>query len=440
MPITIPTGSIGVTYINGVVFLDPSGTVLTDVPTSGGFPEIQYGTDILPSGQFNTTSKILDTSFAVEDAGQPIAWGDQVSAWFGPLITGGTNIQTTLKKFNTSAVIVDSWDVNTDYITTLDGLHNDYQILSGAVEPTGTYFYHIGRDRNGQTRTIGDHQACLDNDPAGQFRIHVYNLVSRSREVNLYGESAPYLCPFQVLVLPSGDIASLWANTNTGACRYRQIRPDGTLLHDWPLLDITTIGSTLLVRNQSDSSALWVSYYSDSGSIPKISQLSVTSGVLSSSFSIGPYVSGFAPYPFFVTTAEISISTGEVYPSCIYKADADGVGNDGGELFQGFITSRAVAPSGKVNQLGAIRESYITAKSSLANLQMTSIRDFGKATKTSLVSLIPELSETHVTRKFEDMQEADINYLQVQVGDDQPRDSQWAIDHLYVQVQPEGES
>lgn len=119
--------------------------------------------------------------------------------------------------------------------------------------------------------------------------------------------------------------------------------------------------------------------------------------------------------------------------------DEDSVGLDYDTPYQAYIISRAKLPSGELGKLGAVRESYLTGRSTAADIQLTLIRDFGKANLTSTVAMAAATTGTHVTKKFEDAREADIGIVQFKLGDAAPIENAWSLDSFHAQTQKEGE-
>lgn len=128
------------------------------------------------------------------------------------------------------------------------------------------------------------------------------------------------------------------------------------------------------------------------------------------------------------------------FASPLHIADQDGVLTDGGQNFRGYIITRAFPPSGFVNVLGLVRESFLVAKAADNTfLQMQVLRDFGLSTPSSTVDLTPVDTETRVLRKFEDIREADIIDCQIRLGDPFSTNTYWVLDLCCLQQQTEGE-
>ena len=123
--------------------------------------------------------------------------------------------------------------------------------------------------------------------------------------------------------------------------------------------------------------------------------------------------------------------------------DVPGLGEDDGEVFQGYVQSRVITVEGP-DMLGFFREGSLVAKaSSGTSIEATALGDFGLTSSQGTVTLTPSGTEDYVVRKFEGLQLADIVYLQVKIGDPTTPTAPvacWSLESFYTPGQPEGEA
>lgn len=126
----------------------------------------------------------------------------------------------------------------------------------------------------------------------------------------------------------------------------------------------------------------------------------------------------------------------------ILKADVVGVGVDNSTAYQAYVKSRGLPPSGQVSELCHIRQGHLVARQQTGvSVRATIVAEFGGRTSgTSDAALTPAATETRVIRDFESLQDADLQYVQMQLGDASAVDSQWSLDMLVVNIITDGEA
>jgi hypothetical protein len=125
----------------------------------------------------------------------------------------------------------------------------------------------------------------------------------------------------------------------------------------------------------------------------------------------------------------------------IYKADADGVSIDGATTYQGYVRTRALPPSGQDSQRSHLRQAVLVARrQSGVSVRCTITGELGERTATGDALLTPAASETRVIVGFDDLQDADLRFAQLTLGDAAAADVTWAFEHLNVNVSEDGEA
>lgn len=126
----------------------------------------------------------------------------------------------------------------------------------------------------------------------------------------------------------------------------------------------------------------------------------------------------------------------------ILKADVTGVSADDNETFRGYVRTGAIAPhSDEEAGLSAVRESWVILRAGATAQMAISVRgDFGKELGASSVSGAASGTETFVIRKWDHPQEADMQFVQLEVGDASAAATQWAVHYVESLTIEEGEA
>lgn len=213
---------------------------------------------------------------------------------------------------------------------------------------------------------------------------------------------------------------------------------DGSAQHSfWTGEAWTTIGVPLVGGRYLSTSSLWRMATPSGGTtafsnVLTLTNLSTALGTMTLSASS---TDGTSPEVlWFAVGAATSGGTG-----VILKADQPGVGVDDGEMFLSYIVSGAFKASGRLSRMAQLREPVITGRETDATVQATLIKDFGLSSPSDTV-VMTGVGETHVSKRVEGLQEADMRILQVKLGDQNPTADYWSIDKFTGDTDPEGES
>ena len=119
----------------------------------------------------------------------------------------------------------------------------------------------------------------------------------------------------------------------------------------------------------------------------------------------------------------------------IFKCDTTDL-DDGGTDFQAYVLTRPVVVTGDLGQKVETAEPLLLAKAlSGVTLTMTIDRDFGLETMTATQALTAAGAETRVFKKFEGLQAAEADVLQIQIGDGAAQEGEWTLDALVIPIQ-----
>ena len=128
----------------------------------------------------------------------------------------------------------------------------------------------------------------------------------------------------------------------------------------------------------------------------------------------------------------------------ILKVDVDGVGKDDDTAFQAFVTTRQFAPhQGGELTLSAVRESWVVLRrgtDTTTTITIFVFGDFGKQYGSSDVSSAAQALETLVIAKWDHPDTADMQFIQLGIGDAAPIDNYWALHHVSSIAIQEGEA
>jgi hypothetical protein len=122
--------------------------------------------------------------------------------------------------------------------------------------------------------------------------------------------------------------------------------------------------------------------------------------------------------------------------TAIWKCDTSAT-DDAGTAFQAYVTSRPLLTTPDLLSNIALAESTLVGKALAgSDVTVTIVRDFGKETRATAVSLAPAASETRVIKKVEGSEMGEARVLQMTVGDSAANTEVWTVDCLVAPVIP----